>query len=350
MCRRSSPFYIKPRLDWSLWQWLMQFARRCNTRHMIESGRARHALLDSSMKLFQQLVENQLIDCEWEKRGLLLVFLDESEFDEYTKTVGLVQEHFGIAATGYGPNEVVRLEPTLKSGLAGGWHYACDTHLRPDKLMTSWRSTLQASGVDIQENCEAKSLVCEGRRVRAVRTSTGEIPADSVVVATGACASWLGTQLGCKIPIQPGKGYSITMPPAADGPRIPMIFHQHGVAVTPMRSGFRLGSTMEFSGYDTSINRLRLSLLKEGAGHYLQRPFCDPVEEEWYGWRPMTYDGMPLIGPSPAIENVYVTAGHNMVGVSMAPATGKLIAELINGSTPHIDPAPYSLERLRRKR
>jgi D-amino-acid dehydrogenase len=328
----------------------MQFARRCNTRHMIESGRARHALLDSSMKLYQQLVENQLIDCEWEKRGLLLVFLDESEFDEYTKTVGLVQEHFGIAATGYGPNEVVRLEPTLKSGLAGGWHYACDTHLRPDKLMTSWRSTLQASGVAIEENCEAKSLVCEGRRVRAVRTSRGEIPADSVVVATGACASWLGTQLGGKIPIQPGKGYSMTMPPAADGPRIPMIFHQHGVAVTPMQSGFRLGSTMEFSGYDTSINRLRLSLLKEGAGHYLQRPICDPVEEAWYGWRPMTYDGMPLIGPSPAIENVYVAAGHNMVGVSMAPATGKLIAELINGSTPHIDPAPYGLERLRSMR
>ena len=98
------------------------------------------------------------------------------------------------------------------------------------------------------------------------------------------------------------------------------------------------------------MNRRRLSLLKEGAKHYLSQADCEAVEEEWYGWRPMTYDGVPLIGPSPAIKNVYVAAGHNMVGVSMAPATGKLVAELVNGHKPHIDPLPYSLARLHRSR
>ena len=165
------------------------------------------------------------------------------------------------------------------------------------------------------------------------------------VVAAGAWTPLLNEHLGCRVPIQPGKGYSLTMPRPAVCPKIPLIFPETRVAVTPFQSGYRLGSTMEFAGYDESIRPERLQLLKDGATAYLQEPYCEPVQEEWFGWRPMTYDSLPIIDRSPKYENVMIAAGHNMLGLSMAPATGKLVAELVEGTSPHIDPKPYRVSR-----
>jgi D-amino-acid dehydrogenase len=112
-----------------------------------------------------------------------------------------------------------------------------------------------------------------------------------------------------------------------------------------MQSGYRLGSIMEFAGYDDRIDARRLSLLTRGAAHYLHEPTSEPVLERWTGWRPMTPDSIPIIGRVPRWDNVFVAAGHNMLGLSMAPATGKLVAELVSGNKPHLDPGPYSLDR-----
>jgi D-amino-acid dehydrogenase len=188
-------------------------------------------------------------------------------------------------------------------------------------------------------------LVAEQGGARAIHTSGGDMTADAFVVATGALTPVLNAHLGCKVPIQPGKGYSITMPRPVKCPKYPLIFEEHRVAVTPMKSGYRLGSTMEFAGYDTTLNRRRLDLLKEGARHYLHEPYCEPVVEEWYGWRPMTPDSVPIIDRSPAFSNVFIVAGHNMLGLSMAPATGKLVAEMLGGGKTHIDESPYRVAR-----
>jgi D-amino-acid dehydrogenase len=128
-------------------------------------------------------------------------------------------------------------------------------------------------------------------------------------------------------------------------PTYPLIFEEHRVAVTPFRSGYRLGSTMEFAGYDDTLNRSRLGILTDAAKLYLKDPLAEPVQEEWWGWRPMTFDGLPIIDRTPVAENVVVAAGHNMLGLSMATATGKVVAELLGGATPHIDPVPYSFKR-----
>jgi D-amino-acid dehydrogenase len=199
--------------------------------------------------------------------------------------------------------------------------------------------------VRVRENCAVSGLRGERGRARAATTPGGELEADAFVVAAGALTPLLNRHLGCKLPIQPGKGYSITMPRPAKCPVYPLIFEEHRVAVTPMRSGYRLGSTMEFAGYDESLNRRRLAILTDAARLYLHEPTREPVQEEWWGWRPMTPDSLPVIGRSPAYENVLVAAGHNMLGVSMAPATGKLVAELLGGQAPHLDPAPYSAGR-----
>ncbi len=347
LLQRDSPFCIKPRLDPALWSWLLQFARRCNAGDRLEAGRAIQALLNSSRALYDELLRQEPIDCEWEARGLLFVLQSRQGMEHYAATDQLLRDVFDLPAQRYDGDALLGLEPALKPGLAGGWLYRTDAHLRPDRLLASWRRVLEARGVRILEHCDVQGFVGAQGRARTVITSQGEFTAEAFIVATGALTPFLNRHLGCKIPIQPGKGYSITMARPAKCPTLPLIFEEHRVVATPMRSGYRLGSTMEFAGYDTCLNRRRLNLLREGARHYLQEPYGEPVEEEWYGWRPMTPDSLPILDRSPAWSNVLIAAGHNMLGLSMAPATGKLAAEMLGGEVPHLDPSPYSVTRFR---
>ena len=343
MCRAGSPFYIRPRLDPHLWFWLLKFALRCNTRDMMAAGVARQALLTTSMDLYKKLLQDEDIDCEWERRGLLYVYQTQKAWHDYARTDALLREHFDEAATRIDRDALLDLEPALKPEIAGGWHYEHDAHLRSERLLSEWRRVLEADGVEIHENNELTGLITRGGEVRAIDTTRGSLRPDAVVIATGAPTPLLHKILGWRAPIQPGKGYSITMPRPEICPKTPMIFQEHKVAVTPMRSAYRLGSTMELGGYDTRVNRKRLALLRAGADPYLREPWREPVEHEWFGWRPMTPDGLPRIGPLPHLRNVVVAAGHNMLGLSMATATGLLVADLLAGRTPHIDPSPYSL-------
>jgi len=343
--QRNSPFKIRLRFDPALWLWLLRFAGRCTKHHMMEAARARQALLVTSMALYEELIEKESLNCEWEKEGILFVIKTSEGMKELDEKVEILKETFDLKAKRYDGRELEELEPALKPGLAGAWHYLSDAQLRPDRLLSSWRKALEERGVTVLEQCEVQGLRTVNGKALALETSKGEMPADAFVFATGALTPLLQKHLGCNIPIQPGKGYSITMPRPSTCPKIPLLFEEHSVAVTPMKTGYRLGSTMEFAGYDSTMNKKRLDLLRNGASVYLHEPYCEPVEEEWFGWRPMTFDGKPIIDRCPIMENVLIAAGHNMLGMSMAPSTGKLVAEMINGEKPHIDPSPYSVGR-----
>jgi D-amino-acid dehydrogenase len=359
MITKDSPFRIKPRPDAALWKWLYHFARRCNTDDMLTAGHAIQAILDSSRSLYGELIPAEGLDCEWETLGMLFVYDTRGGYESFAQTDDLLAEHFNLPARRIEGEALAEFEPALRPGLAGGFFYEDDAHVRPNRLLAEWRRVLAERGVEIVENCEFQGFVDQkGRQsggvasngaphrvARIAVASCGEFEADAFVVATGAWTPLLAQQIGCRVPIQPGKGYSMTMPRPAICPRVPMLLMEHRVGVTPMQSGYRLCSTMEFAGYDTSLRQERLDLLRRGAAACLREPYCEPVEESWYGWRPMTYDSMPVIDRSPAYDNLYLAVGHNMLGLSMAPGTGKLVAELITGDTPHIDPSPYSVAR-----
>lgn len=341
MIRRNAPLRCRPWANRGLMRWLLAFARRCNRTDMLDAGRGILALLTSSRALYDALVRGGL-ECEWEARGLLFVFHGRAAMDHYAATDQLLRAEFGVGAKPF-PGEAVReLEPALKPGLGGGWLYQTDAHLRPDRLMGSWRAHLERRGVAVREGCEVRGFVRDGRRARAMATADGELAADAFVLAAGAWTPLLTAELGCRPPIQPGKGYSVTTARPARCPTLPLIFEEHRVAVTPMQSGYRLGSMMEFVGFDDSVPPKRIGYLKQAAGLYLEEPVGEPVQETWAGWRPMTPDGLPVIGRSPAADNVLIAAGHNMLGLSMAPGTGKLVAELLDSREPHLDPRPYS--------
>lgn len=341
----AAAFRIKPRLDLRLWAWLWQFARRCHRADMIRAGHALHALLKSSMSAYEDLLANEPLACEWQRHGLLFVYQTKRALDDYAATDTLLRDTFHEGAERIDGDTLCAREPALKPGLAGGWYYEADAHLRPDRLMASWKALLQQRGVTIHEGCAFRAFVRRDGRAVAVQTSHGEMAAEAFVVATGAFTPLLEAELGQRIPIQPGKGYSLTMPRPSLCPRVPLLLPEHRVAVTPFESGYRLGSIMEFAGYDDSIHPKRLALLRDGARHYLREPEAEPIQEQWFGWRPMTWDSLPIIDRLPTLPNVLIAAGHNMLGLSMAPATGKLAAELLSEKPPHLDPQPYSLRR-----
>ena len=341
LLKRNGPLRVRPWANRGLGRWLLAFARRCNRADMLAAGRGIHALLTSSRALYDELVRGGL-ECEWEARGLLFVFHGRAGMEHYAATDELLRAEFGVGAKPFAGDAVRDLEPALKPGLGGGWLYDTDAHLRPDRLMRSWRAWLERRGVVIREGCEVRGFVRDGGKARAVATSAGELAADAFVLAAGAWSPRWNDHLGCRLPIQPGKGYSVTTARPATCPGVPLIFEEHRVAVTPMQSGYRLGSMMEFVGYDDTIPPKRIAYLKQAAELYLDEPAGEPVEETWFGWRPMTPDGLPVIGPSPAMGNVWIATGHNMLGLSMAPGTGKLVAELLDGRPAHVDPAPYS--------
>lgn len=349
---RDAALRVKPRFDVKLWSWFWQFARRCNRRDMIESGHGIQALLGSSMELYEELVQAGGVECEWEKRGMLFAYQSADAFESFSEMNDLLARVFDEPARKLTDDELQSIEPALKPGLAGAWFYEHDAHLRPDRLMQSWRELLESRGVTVRENCEVTGFdpafalpAVAAERAGSVMTSAGPIEGDAFVVATGSWTPFLEKHLGCRIPIQPGKGYSLTMPRPEVCPRHPIIFPEHRVGVTPMQSAYRLGSIMEFAGYDESIDPGRLKLLTDAAEVYLRDPVGESVLEEWCGWRPMTWDSRPIIDRAPAFENVYIAAGHNMLGLSMATGTGKLIAELVAGREPHLDVAPYSARR-----
>ncbi|MBY0456060.1 MAG: FAD-binding oxidoreductase, partial [Gemmataceae bacterium] len=285
------------------------------------------------------------LDCEWETKGLLFVFRTPKHFEHYAHTDEFLRREFAMPARRLDSHALAALEPALQPGLAGGYLYESDAHLRPDRLMSELRRVLVSLGVDIHEECEARFFAKANGLATVLRTTARDLVADHFVIATGAWTPKLNAELGCQVPIQPGKGYSLTTPRPAVCPTYPIIFEEHRVAVTPFASGYRLGSTMEFAGYDETMNRSRLAILTEAAKLYLKDPLAEPVQEEWWGWRPMTPDSVPVIGFAPAARNVLIAAGHNMLGLSMAPGTGKLVDELIAGGKTHLDPTPYRVGR-----
>ncbi|MCP4174522.1 MAG: FAD-dependent oxidoreductase [Fuerstiella sp.] len=343
---RNTALRIHPRLSPSFWKWMLKFSLRCNRRDMLQAGRGRTALLESSRRLYEEVITGQGLQVQWKTDGLLFVYRDKPEFEKYAATDKLLRDEFGVAAAPIDGEQLSEMEPALKSGLAGAWHYTNDAYLRPDVLMSELHRTLLESGVQILTQREMKGFVAPTvGAAAAVSTSSGNIEADEFVVATGPLTPMLNTALGCRIPIEPGKGYSITMARPKICPRYPMLLEEAHVGITPFEDGYRIGSTMEFAGYNSELSPGRLQYLRDGATEYLVEPTADPVEEEWCGWRPMTWDGLPYIDRTPRFGNVWVAAGHNMLGLSMGPATGRLICEMITGQPPHIDVRPYCIGR-----
>ncbi|MDE2271526.1 MAG: FAD-dependent oxidoreductase [Xanthomonadaceae bacterium] len=344
MLRSDAPLYVNPRPDWDRWRWLLGFARRCRLAGAERTALMRAAILQRSWTLLPQVLAEEGIECEYATAGNLYVYRDAGALARDHADIEWLQR-LGIAATALPAAEVEAMEPALLPGVAGGILHPDDAQLRPDRLVDGLARRVRECGGAIEKGTMIEGFRGANGRIDAVRTSRGEFAGERILMALGAWTPQLASKLDLRVPIQPGKGYSITMSRPDPCPRRALVLREPSVCVTAWGSGYRLGSTMEFSGYIEGLNRTRLDALRRGAAAYLRAPLGRELQEEWWGWRPMCVDEVPLIGPVKHWKNLLLATGHGMLGVSMSAATAELVAALIAGDAPVLDPVPYAPAR-----
>jgi D-amino-acid dehydrogenase len=346
MATPDAPFYVKPTLDLSTISWLLHFAKRCNHKDWYAGSLAKMQLLHTSRRLLEELISQENLQCEFAATGLHNVYISQEGFENAIKEAEAVKE-FGLSTQVFSSKELEADEPALKPGMAGSVMYPCDAHIRPDRYTAELARKIRELGGEIIEQCEVIRIETSVNGIRKVVTSRGEYSGHDVVTSLGPWSAAMMKKNGVNLPVQPGKGYSITYTRPSIAPKRPVVLKERSVCVTTWQNGFRLGSTMEFSGYNTRLNRRRLDALERGAKEYLHEGVGPLKLEEWYGWRPMTWDDLPILGPVPAIKNLWLATGHGMLGVTMSAVTGHLMADLICQRAPIIDPKPYSILRFR---
>ena len=345
LLRRDAPFKVVPQWRGAMLRWLWAFARRCNRQWMLEAASHQQALLKSSMREYETLIPEFAIDAQWQPQGLLYVLRTGRGMAVFAAQDAMLRREFGISARRLEGEELPAFDAALRPGLAGAFHYERDASVRPDALLDGWAASLRNRGVRFEVYCRVTAVRRTGRRVVGLETDCGPRTADHYVLAAGAWTARLAEGLDCPLPLEPGKGYSLTMSRPAKAPAHPMLFPEHRVGATPFRDGFRLGSILELAGFDTRIPQRRIAQLVGSARHYLVEPEGSEVRETWTGWRPITADSLPVIGRVPGLDNAMLATGHHMLGMTMAPATGRLVAEILAEQTPHIAPAPFSPAR-----
>ena len=342
----DAPLYIRPGIDPLLWRWLVAFALRCNPRDWEASARAKSALLNDSRVRLPEWIARYGLACDFIEAGEDYVFRTETALQHELAELPLLRE-LGIVAEVFDGRAYEAVEPAVLPGVAGAIRFTGDAALRPDRYVAELARVLRAHGGQILEGCALHGLN-EGPGGVTVHTAAGPMQAGHAVLAMGAWSPRLAQAVGLpwmRKVIQPGKGYSITYAPPEIVPRRPLVLRERSVCVSHWPQGFRLGSTMEFSGYDDSLNPRRLAALERGAREYLHAPYSATVHERWCGWRPMSRDDVPLIGPAPGRPRTWLATGHGMMGVGMSTGTGQMIADLMTGRVPAVDPAPFAPAR-----
>lgn len=337
MIDATSPLYVQPRWDPELFRWFVDFARHCTDRHVRAAMEIMAPMGMDALRLFEELVEEEGVVCGYRRAGYYDVCRSGHGLEDAVHEAEIIRAH------GYHPEvldeQALReAEPALAAGVTGGVFYPEAATLDPLRLVLETAEVARRYGAGVREGMEVAEVVVRGDRVRGVRLRGGEeIGADAVVLATGPFSLDLARRLGTRLPVQPGKGYHRDLPVGAEGSpplRIACVLHEISVFCTPMEGFVRYAGTMEFSGLNHELRRNRLGQLTRGARAYFPALESRTPLSEWCGLRPMASDGLPILGPLPGADGVVVATGHGMLGVTLGPPTGSVVADwVLDGTT-----------------
>lgn len=345
MLKSTSPFYVKPRLSWDLMRWGMLFWKHSTQEHVQRSIPVLRDISLLSKKLFQDLAASQEIDFGWHERGLLMLYKNADTEHEMAEEAHLANGA-GIVADILTAQQVQDLEPHVRVDVRGAVYYPGDAHITPNLLIKNLVSHLKKRGVWIHENQEVIAFEKQGNKIMAVQTknTNGErsifkTETSELVIAAGAWSPILTEKLGISLPLQGGKGYSFMVKNIAQNIQVPAIMLEARATATPMGADLRFAGTLEVAGTDMTVNMNRVRGIVQGINRYYPDMEVALPEKEkvWRGLRPCSPDGLPYIGKIKSFGNVTLATGHGMMGVSLGPATGKLVAEIILGDKTSMD-------------
>lgn len=346
MFNAQSPFYVRPRLSRDLIGWGIRFYRSANRAHVERSMPALSALSHFSKREYREWAKTLPFDFGYHERGLLMLYHDIHLEKEEQETAAQAAK-LGIEARVLTLSEIQSMEPDVEVSARGGVYYPGDAHLTPGLLVKNLIQYLRDSGVLIEGNTHVHSFISDNTSVKAIRTTRGEFAADHWILAAGSWSGWLGSALHVNLPMQAGKGYSFTLKDVAKNTRIPSIFLEARVAVTPMGSDLRFGGTMEIAGIDHRINMNRVHGIVNSIKNYYPGMQVQPpsLSDVWHGLRPCSPDGLPYIGRARSYNNVIIATGHAMMGLSLGPGTGRIVSDLVEERKTEVDVALFDPNR-----
>ncbi len=342
----ESPFYIKPRLDREFFSWLWKFRGACSEANVSRALPVLSQLNAASLELFDELAAIEGVDFNYEKKGVVQVFKTRKEFDKGVEEARRLQE-YGVESQVLKNDEVAPYCGQMRTAGAGGLFFPQDAQLIPDRFVHQLASHVENNGVNLRTSAEVIGFEISGRKVTTVKTTRGDIAVEEVVLAGGAWSGDLARELGIRLPMEPAKGYSLTYKRPASCPGIPVMLAEKKVVLTPMDDMLRVAGTLELAGFDMSINNRRLQAVLKAVPDYFPDFNLKDLEliEIWRGLRPCSPDGLPYLGRPRRYDNVIIATGHGMKGISLAPVTGKLVAQLAANENPQIDLNVLSIER-----
>lgn len=337
MWNPESPLYVKPRLDWDLMTWGLRFVRSANAGHVARSAPLLRDLSLASRKLFEDLASAPDADFGLVRRGLVMLCKTQHALDDEARTAEKARA-LGIPAEVLDAQATAALDPSITMDVCGSVYFPKDCHLVPARFLQHLQNRIQAGGGRFLWSNEVRRWETAGGRITGLVTSQGRIQGDEYVLCGGAWSTALGRELGLGLPMQAGKGYSLTLPRPRQLPGICSILTEARVAVTPLDGALRFGGTMEIAGVNLDINPVRIRGIVNAAPRYFPEFRAEDFEgiQPWRGLRPVTPDGLPYLGRPRRFDNLVVATGHAMMGLSLAPVTGELVADLLQRKTPSI--------------
>lgn len=326
MWNPESPFYIKPRLDLDLMSWGLHFWKAA-TKARVEA--AAPVLRDFSL-LSRQCYEEIGLNFGLAKRGLLMLCKKQQTLDEEAHMAAMANR-LGIPAQVLDAKATSALDPAVTMDICGSVFFPKDCHLAPGSFIAAVETELVRLGVTFLWETEVSGFAEEGGALRAVKTSKGQVEGQEIVLCSGVWSAEMAKELDLKLPMQAGKGYSLTLANPKQLPDLCSICTEARLAVTPMEGALRVGGTMEMAGIDESITQRRVRGITRAFPQYF--PAFEDTDfaevKPWSGLRPVSPDGMPYIGRTQRWKNLIVATGHAMMGLSLAPATGRIVSELL---------------------
>jgi len=346
MLNPESPFYIRPRFNIEFFSWLWKFRGACNENNVRKALPVLSGLLSAGLDLFDDLAALEELNFGFEKTGILVIFTTDKGFEKGVEDARRLQE-YGVEHKILENDEFMKNTQGMRTTAVGGIFFPGDAHLMPDQFVRQLARHLENKGVHLLTSVEVLGFETSGRKVTTVKTTRGDIPVEEVILAGGSWSAEMARELKIKILMEPAKGYSVTYKRPPGFPSVPLAMAEAKVVLTPMSDMVRFAGTLELAGFDMSINKRRLHAILKAVSAYFPDIDTDALEliEIWRGLRPCSPDGLPYLGRPRLYDNVIISTGHGMKGISLAPITGKIVAQLASGQKPAMDIDALSIER-----